>query len=157
MSGTTISTPKSSASGNIKPASTTMMSSPQRTAMQFIPNSPRPPRGTKWSFPEGIGKLDRSTRFRAQQFVRHGPSSNKFDKSRLHFGILCGLEFALGDSSLRRDTMSRVFQYPAIVLMVVFSVAAVAADQPKGDQQKAEKQLRMITAMSRDDTARTII
>jgi hypothetical protein len=22
--------------------------------MQFMPNSPRPPRGTKWSFPEGI-------------------------------------------------------------------------------------------------------
>jgi len=41
--------------------------------------------------------------------------------------------------------------------MVAAAVVAFAADQPKGDQQKAEKQLRMITAMSRDDTARAII
>src|SRR5713101_2824362 len=66
MSGTTMSTPKSSASGNIRPASITMMSSPQRTAMQFMPNSPRPPSGTRWSFPEGMkGTLDRSTAFEA--------------------------------------------------------------------------------------------
>src|SRR5712671_3738315 len=61
MSGTTMSTPKSSASGNIKPASMTMMSSPQRTAMQFIPNSPRPPRGTICNFPVGIGSNNAST------------------------------------------------------------------------------------------------
>src|SRR5690242_6000036 len=54
MSGTTMSTPSSSASGNIRPASMTMISSPHRTAMQFIPNSPRPPSGTRCSFPAGI-------------------------------------------------------------------------------------------------------
>jgi hypothetical protein len=45
---------KSSASGNMSPASMTIMSSPKRTAMQFIPNSPRPPRGMICSFPVGI-------------------------------------------------------------------------------------------------------
>src|SRR5580698_7971283 len=54
MSGTTISTPSNSASGNMSPASMTMMSSPKRTAMQFIPNSPSPPRGMTCSFPVGI-------------------------------------------------------------------------------------------------------
>src|SRR6185437_13730354 len=58
ISGTTISTPSSSVSGNMRPASMTMMSSPQRTAMQFIPNSPRPPRGTRCSFPAGISNLN---------------------------------------------------------------------------------------------------
>src|SRR5579862_3796956 len=61
MSGTTMSTPSNSASGNIRPASTTMMSSPQRTAMQFIPNSPSPPSGTICNFPVGIEKDDAST------------------------------------------------------------------------------------------------
>src|SRR5881392_422946 len=54
MSGTTMSTPSNSDSGNIRPASMTMMSSPQRTAMQFMPNSPSPPRGTTWSLPVGM-------------------------------------------------------------------------------------------------------
>src|SRR6516162_7459161 len=45
MSGITRSMPKSSDSGNIIPASMTMMSSPQRSAIMFMPNSPRPPRG----------------------------------------------------------------------------------------------------------------
>src|SRR3954447_7101619 len=40
-----MSTPSSSASGNIMPASMTMMSSPYRRAIEFIPNSPRPPNG----------------------------------------------------------------------------------------------------------------
>jgi hypothetical protein len=40
----------------------------------------------------------------------------------------------------------------AILLILSAAFAAVA-----DDQQKAEKQIRMITAMSRDDTARTII
>src|SRR5436190_34500 len=55
MSGTTMSTPSSSDSGNISPASMTKMSSPQRTAMQFIPNSPNPPKGTTCNLPDGIG------------------------------------------------------------------------------------------------------
>src|SRR2546428_14078165 len=41
----TRSTPRSSDSGNIMPASMTMMSSPKRRAIMFMPNSPRPPRG----------------------------------------------------------------------------------------------------------------
>src|SRR5438477_8718332 len=61
MSGTTMSTPSSSDSGNISPASMTKMSSPQRTAMQFIPNSPRPPSGTICSLPLGMEKVDAST------------------------------------------------------------------------------------------------
>ena len=45
MSGMTMSTPRSSCSGNISPASMTMMSSPERRASMFIPNSPNPPSG----------------------------------------------------------------------------------------------------------------
>src|SRR5271167_1440221 len=41
----TKSTPSNSDSGNIMPASMTRMSSPDRSAIMFIPNSPRPPRG----------------------------------------------------------------------------------------------------------------
>src|SRR5258708_29169345 len=58
-----MSTPSNSASGNMRPASMTMMSSPQRTAMQFMPNSPRPPRGMICSFPVGMGTLDASTEY----------------------------------------------------------------------------------------------
>src|SRR5208337_4938724 len=61
MSGTTMSTPSNSASGNMRPASTTMMSSPKRMAMQFIPNSPSPPSGTMCSFPFDIRRIDAST------------------------------------------------------------------------------------------------
>src|SRR3954468_9383653 len=60
MSGTTMSTPSNSDSGNMSPASITMMSSCQRMAMQFIPNSPRPPSGITWSFPLDINS-DAST------------------------------------------------------------------------------------------------
>src|ERR1700674_4127510 len=45
MSGITISTPRSSASGNIIPASIKIMSSPVRNTSMFIPNSPSPPKG----------------------------------------------------------------------------------------------------------------
>src|SRR5215471_20540048 len=45
ISGMTRSMPRSSDSGNIIPASITMMSSPKRSAIMFMPNSPRPPRG----------------------------------------------------------------------------------------------------------------
>src|SRR5258707_519242 len=41
----TRSTPSNSDSGNIMPASMTIMSSPSRSAIMFMPNSPRPPRG----------------------------------------------------------------------------------------------------------------
>ena len=40
-----MSTPRSSCSGNIRPASMTMMSSPKRRAIMFMPNSPSPPSG----------------------------------------------------------------------------------------------------------------
>src|ERR1700747_3303363 len=52
-----MSTPSNSDSGNISPASITIMSSPQRRAMQFMPNSPSPPRGTICNFPDGIEVL----------------------------------------------------------------------------------------------------
>src|SRR3954465_4518646 len=45
MSGTMISTPSSSSSGNMMPASTTMIEPSQRKAIMCIPNSPSPPRG----------------------------------------------------------------------------------------------------------------
>ena len=48
--------------------------------------------------------------------------------------------------------MSRVVQTVA-----TFFVIAAAATAFAGDQQKVEKQVRMMTAMSRDDTARAII
>src|SRR3972149_5698781 len=45
MSGMTRSTPSISSSGNIRPQSTTTMSSPHSMAIIFLPISPRPPRG----------------------------------------------------------------------------------------------------------------
>src|ERR1700722_2563177 len=45
MSGMTMSTPRSSCSGNINPASMTIISSPKRKASIFMPNSPNPPSG----------------------------------------------------------------------------------------------------------------
>src|SRR6516165_12460804 len=56
-----MSTPSNSASGNINPASMTMMSSPQRMAMQFMPNSPSPPSGTTCNLPLVIDSVDAST------------------------------------------------------------------------------------------------
>src|SRR5205823_12928547 len=50
----TRSTPKSSDSGNIMPASMTMMSSPSCSTSMFMPNSPSPPRGMAVS---GCGAL----------------------------------------------------------------------------------------------------
>jgi len=41
--------------------------------------------------------------------------------------------------------------------LAIFFVITAAATAFAGDQQKAEKQVRMMTAMSRDDTARAII
>src|SRR5438552_998534 len=40
------STPSSSGSGNMTPASTTIVVSPQLSAIMFMPNSPSPPSGT---------------------------------------------------------------------------------------------------------------
>src|SRR5215217_7713376 len=45
MSGMMTSTPRSSSSGNMIPASTTMIVPLQRNAIMCIPNSPRPPSG----------------------------------------------------------------------------------------------------------------
>src|SRR5262249_53412450 len=45
MSGKTRSTPTISSEGKASPASTRMMSLPQRIAMVFLPISPRPPSG----------------------------------------------------------------------------------------------------------------
>src|SRR5262249_3911798 len=67
MSGTTTSTPSSSASGNISPQSTTMMSSPQRIAMQFMPNSPSPPNGMTWSLPMAITEQPSRTLVRCRR------------------------------------------------------------------------------------------
>src|SRR5215472_15299725 len=61
MSGTTTSTPNNSVSGNMRPASMTMMSSAQRIARQFIPNSPRPPSGIIFSFSFCICQVDANT------------------------------------------------------------------------------------------------
>src|SRR5579875_2205430 len=80
-----MSTPSNSASGNIRPASTTMMSSPQRMAMQFMPNSPSPPSGTTWSFPAGMCKSDASTRESAPS-VTSAPWAHRQGQSRRSFG-----------------------------------------------------------------------
>src|SRR5437588_9379440 len=58
----------------MSPASMTMMSSPQRMAMQFMPNSPRPPRGTTWSLPVGI---------------RAGSDASTAQARRRHSGYTC--------------------------------------------------------------------
>src|SRR3954453_21629578 len=47
------STPSSSGSGNITPASTTTVVSPQVSASMFIPNSPSPPSATTSSISSG--------------------------------------------------------------------------------------------------------
>src|SRR3990170_4519737 len=51
MSGMTRSTPSISASGNMRPASTTMRSSAYSKTIMFLPISPRPPRGMTRSLP----------------------------------------------------------------------------------------------------------
>ncbi len=48
------STPSSSGSGNMTPASITIVVSPQVSASMFMPNSPRPPSGTISSIRETI-------------------------------------------------------------------------------------------------------
>src|SRR6266853_312306 len=58
MSGMTKSTPRSSDSGNIMPASMTMMSSPTRRAIIFMPNAPSPPSGTTVRDCAGLLKED---------------------------------------------------------------------------------------------------
>src|SRR5690349_969950 len=89
MSGTTMSTPSSSASGNMRPPSMTMISSPQRTAMQFMPNSPSPPSGTICSLPIGMLEyLDASTTLAPGQ-SRSGsrlPGLLAHVQQLLHFG-----------------------------------------------------------------------
>src|SRR3990170_578361 len=49
-SGMTRSTPSISSSGNMRPASTMMRSSPSSKTIMFLPISPRPPRGITRSF-----------------------------------------------------------------------------------------------------------
>src|SRR3954467_7910060 len=96
MSGTTMSTPSSSLSGNMRPASITMMSSPQRTAMQFMPNSPSPPRGTTWSLPAGIWKV--SERVSEQKMLTRRQSG-------------CGLGHRVPDDG--RRPLGTEFAFPA--------------------------------------------
>src|ERR1700730_17060841 len=48
------STPSSSGSGNITPASTTIVVSPHVSASMFIPNSPSPPSATTSSISKGF-------------------------------------------------------------------------------------------------------
>src|SRR3979490_2507445 len=60
MSGMTRSTPRSLDSGNIMPPSMTMMSSPTRRAIIFMPNSPRPPSGMAVRDCAGLLKKDLS-------------------------------------------------------------------------------------------------
>src|SRR3989304_10136846 len=50
MSGMTRSTPSISSSGNMRPASTMVRSSPSSKTIMFLPISPRPPRGITRSF-----------------------------------------------------------------------------------------------------------
>src|SRR2546422_11388123 len=54
MSGMTRPTPSNPDPENIMPASMTMMSSPSRKAIMFMPNSPRPPRGMAVRDCEGL-------------------------------------------------------------------------------------------------------
>src|SRR5215467_13745476 len=106
MSGTTMSTPSNSASGNINPASMTMMSSAQRMAMQFMPNSPSPPSGMTCSLPLDIDSDDASTAW--DEELRGGApakqgipytgvsmsSGGNSDKSFLRRGLESGLRNA---------------------------------------------------------------
>src|SRR6266481_5400724 len=86
ISGITRSTPKSSDSGNIMPASMTMMSSPSRSAIMFMPNSPRPPRGMAarecdgsavWAAEEvGDGNENNGTERRGRERVKKTAAPN---------------------------------------------------------------------------------
>ena len=124
MSGTTMSTPSSSASGNMSPASMTMMSSPQRMAMQFMPNSPSPPRGTTCSFPVGISNFDASTgRTHARwllalgSWLQTGQSSRQTERMTLCKStgtpILKPMPDAGPKSLMRRARRSRASQAPS--------------------------------------------
>ena len=66
-SGMIRSTPSSSGSGNITPASTTIVVSPQVSASMFMPNSPSPPRGTISSIAETENCAPRRAHIRAEQ------------------------------------------------------------------------------------------
>src|SRR5215813_11587121 len=57
MSGNTRSTPTISSEGKAKPASTRMMSLPQRIAIVFLPISPSPPSGIILR-PAGVGPAE---------------------------------------------------------------------------------------------------
>src|SRR5712692_9948968 len=67
----TRSTPRSSDSGNIMPASMTIMSSPSRRANMFMPNSPRPPSGMAVRDCEGLLKKEVSPQCN-RGIVSHG-------------------------------------------------------------------------------------
>src|SRR5438045_8288159 len=113
MSGTTMSTPSSSDSGNIRPQSMTMMSSPQRMAMQFMPNSPRPPKGTIWSFPEGTYGTSMLTRhaqlklwrqlFAGRRDTQSLLRSRSFLFHRRHDRLLALSHYGFGDGEINSD------------------------------------------------------
>src|SRR3989337_831805 len=61
MSGITRSTPSISASGNMRPTSTTMRSSPYSKTIMLFPISPSPPRGMTRSLPLFISNLEEAS------------------------------------------------------------------------------------------------
>ena len=66
------STPSSSGSGNITPASTTIVVSPQATTIMFMPNSPRPPSGIRLERRESAVDRARQSPVKAPHIrVRH--------------------------------------------------------------------------------------
>src|SRR5258708_24084502 len=101
MSGITRSTPSNSDSGNIIPASTTKISSPNRNAIMFIPNSPSPPRGITVSdclllLNEGFSPQPNFESYHTAP--RLAPRSGHLQvASNLHFGVrwLCHRFYAL--------------------------------------------------------------
>src|SRR3972149_11541674 len=84
----TRSTPSISSSGNMRPASTRMRSSPSSTTIMFLPISPRPPRGMtrslsamleeshllwlgSWLLRRGLARALQHRRYLAEVFFYH--------------------------------------------------------------------------------------
>src|SRR5581483_716363 len=153
MSGTTMSTPSSSSSGNMRPASMTMMSSPKRRARQFMPNSPSPPRGMICSLSEAMNlqfravllMMWRSKRPCMSFSLRENDAATvasvctvRRTAQAQRFSALCldGAEHTRGEREQRRDQLKGTVHHNA--------------EQPEGKQHQPDERIQQ----ERDDCGR---
>src|ERR1700687_2214038 len=101
MPGITRWTPRSSDSGNIMPASMTMMSSPSRKAIMFMPNSPRPPSGMAVRDCAGLLKKELSPWCNRESYHSGGGSQSGDVERRRKGRSLGSLGMTLGGGARR--------------------------------------------------------